>query len=383
MTPPDVFETQSMRSPAERDRVYESVHRAKKELEGTIDAILDPVILVDSSFRIQRANLAVSDTGACDIRDVLGSLCHKTLFSRDRPCEGCPIVDSADPGDEGFVGHVELEHAASQRAFRMHAYRFRAYKGEQPYYVCSYRDVTEERNLQRQVVQSEKLAAVGQLAGGAAHELNNPLGVIRSFAQMGMSRAGFMKDEELVDDFDEILKATERCARIVRGLLDFSRAPRDEMGSVDLAKVLMDSLFLVKTQFKKKAVVVTEDFDDDAPRAHGNANKLQQVAVNLLQNAYQAVPDGGRIRIMTRPALDGWVEMVVADHGPGVPEDAQDKIFDPFYTSKPTGEGTGLGLSITYGIVQEHGGTITLEETGDGGGATFVVRLPVEEDGGC
>jgi two-component system NtrC family sensor kinase len=380
---PDVFETQSIRSTVERDRVYESVRRAKKELEGTIDAILDPVILVDSALRIQRANLAVSDTGACDIREVLGSLCHKTLFSRERPCEGCPIVGANDPGDEGFVGHVELDHAASQRAFRMHAYRFRAYKGEEPYYVCSYRDVTEERNLQRQVVQSEKLAAVGQLAGGAAHELNNPLGVIRSFAQMGMSRAEFMKDEELIDDFDEILKATERCARIVRGLLDFSRAPKDEMGSVDLARVLTDSLFLVKTQFKKKAVAIVEDFAPDTPRAHGNGNKLQQVAVNLLQNAFQAVPDGGRIRIATRPAPNGCVDMVVSDNGPGVAEDAKDKIFDPFYTSKPTGVGTGLGLSITYGIVQEHGGTIALEEAGDGGGATFVVRLPAQEDGGC
>ncbi len=378
---PDVFETLSMKSPVERERVYESVHRAKKELEGTIDAILDPVILIDSRFMIQRANLAVSDTGACDIREVLGSLCHRVLFSRERPCEGCPIVDTQDGGDEGFVGHVELDHAASQQVFRMHAYRFRAYKGEQPYYVCSYRDVTEERNLQRQVVQSEKLAAVGQLAGGAAHELNNPLGVIRSFAQMGMTRAEFMKDEELVDDFDEILKATERCARIVRGLLDFSRAPRDEMGSVDLSRVLSDALFLVKTQFKQKAVDVVEDFDVTAPHAHGNSNKLQQVALNLLQNAFHAVPEGGRVRVATRPAADGFVDMIVSDSGPGVPEDAKDKIFDPFYTSKPTGVGTGLGLSITYGIVQEHDGTIALDETGMDGGATFVVRLPSEEKG--
>ncbi len=370
-----------MKSPVERERVYESVRRAKKELEGTIDAILDPVILIDSKFMIQRANLAVSDTGACDIREVLGSLCHRVLFSRERPCVGCPIVDTQDGEDEGFVGHVELDHEASQQVFRMHAYRFRAYKGELPYYVCSYRDVTEERNLQRQVVQSEKLAAVGQLAGGAAHELNNPLGVIRSFAQMGMTRAEFMKDEELVDDFDEILKATERCARIVRGLLDFSRAPRDEMGSVELSKVLSDALFLVKTQFKKKAVEVVEDFDADAPRAHGNANKLQQVALNLLQNAFHAVPEGGRVRLATRPAPEGFVDMIVSDSGLGVPEDAKDKIFDPFYTSKPTGVGTGLGLSITYGIVQEHGGKIFLDESGIDAGATFVVRLPREDEG--
>ena len=380
---PDVFDTMSIKSPTERDRVFKSVRRAKKELEGTIDAILDPVQLVDSAFRIQRANIAVSEMGACDIRDVLGSVCHRLLFSREAPCEGCPINAETNTGDEGFVGHVELAHEPTQRIYRMHAYRFLAYKGEQPYYVCSYRDVTEERNLQRQVVQSEKLAAVGQLAGGAAHELNNPLGVIRSFAQMGQNRAQFMKDEELVDDFDEILKAADRCTRIVRGLLDFSRTPKDEMGPVDLAKVLSDAIFLVQTQYKGKAVQIVEDFDVNAPKAHGNGNKLQQVAVNLLQNAFQAVPPGGRIRIATRPSGGGCVDMVVGDNGPGIPDDKKNKIFDPFFTTKPTGVGTGLGLSITYGIVQEHDGTISLGEAGADEGATFVVRLPVEGSGSC
>ena len=375
MSTPDVFDTLSIRSPVERERVYESVRRAKKELEGTIDAILDPVILVDAAFRIQRANLAVSDLGACDIRDTLGKRCHRVLFGRETPCEGCPIDDVTHSGHEGLVGHVELPHPGTQRIFRMHAYRFRAYKGESPHYVCSYRDVTDERDLQRQVVQSEKLAAVGQLAGGAAHELNNPLGVIRSFAQMGASRAGMLQDEELLDDFNEILQATERCARIVRGLLDFSRAPRDEMGSVDIARVLTDAVFLVKTQFKKRNVGIIEDFAPDTPRAHGNTNKLQQVAVNLLQNAFQAATRGGHVRIATRTAQDGRVEMVVSDDGCGMSAEVQDRIFDPFFTTKPTGVGTGLGLSITYRIVQEHGGTIKLE-TEPGGGATFIVTLP-------
>jgi two-component system, NtrC family, sensor kinase len=375
---PDVLDTQPMVSFAERDRVFEAVRRAKKELEGTIDAILDPVLLIDSFFRIQRANLAVSDAGVCNIQDIIGSRCHQILFDRSKPCEGCPVEDCTDTGDVGFIGHVELKHEALQQTLRMHAYRFRAYKGEQPFYVCSYRDVTEERSLQRQVVQSEKLAAVGQLAGGAAHELNNPLGVIRSFAQMGLTRAGFLQDEELIDDFEEILKATERCTRIVRGLLDFSRTPKDEVGAVDLAQVLSDALFLVKTQFKKKTVQVIEDFNAGIPRAHGNTNKLQQVAVNLIQNAFQAVPAGGRIRIATRTAGDGFVDMVVADDGPGISDDVRNKLFDPFFTTKSTGVGTGLGLSITYGIVQEHGGTISLEEGGTNSGATFVVRLPVK-----
>ncbi|MBM4370333.1 MAG: PAS domain-containing protein, partial [Deltaproteobacteria bacterium] len=209
---PDVFDTLSMRSITERDRVFVSVRRAKKELEGTIDAILDPVFLVDAQLRIRRANLAVADLGACDIRQVQGATCHQLLFSRDRPCEGCPVA-GAPPGDEGFIGYVELEHTATRRIFRMHGYRFRAFEDESPYFVCSYRDVTDERALQRQVVQSEKLAAVGQLAGGAAHELNNPLGVIRSFAQLGLGRAQSLKDEELSEAFVEILDATERCAR--------------------------------------------------------------------------------------------------------------------------------------------------------------------------
>ncbi len=380
MSTPDVFDTLSIRSPVERERVYESVRRAKKELEGTIDAILDPVILVDASFRIQRANFAVSDLGACDIRDTLGKRCHRVLFGRDTPCENCPIEDVTHSVDEGLVGHVELFHPGTKRIFRMHAYRFRAYRGEAPHYVCSYRDVTEERNLQRQVVQADKMAAVGQLAGGAAHELNNPLGVIRSFAQMGASRARMLQDDELMDDFNEILQAADRCTRIVRGLLDFSRSPNDVMGAVDLARVLTDSVFLVNTQFKGKAVEIIEDFGADVPLAHGNANKLQQVAVNLLQNAFQAVDARGRIRVATQVTLEGHVDMVVSDDGHGIPAEVRDRIFDPFFTTKDTGVGTGLGLSITYGIVQEHGGTITLD-TRPGGGATFTVRLPAHGRG--
>ena len=380
MSPPDVFDTLSMHNPAEREQVYESVRRAKKELEGTIDAILDPVLLVDATFRILRANLAVSNLGTCDIRDTLGKRCHRVIFGRETPCEGCPIEDATHTGDEGLVGHMELLHTGTQRIFRMYAYRFRAYNGENPYYVCSYRDVTEERNLQRQVVQADKMAAVGQLAGGAAHELNNPLGVIRSFAQMGASRARMLQDGELVDGFDEILQATERCTRIVRGLLDFSRSPKDVMGAVDIAQLLTDSVFLVQTQFKGRSVEVIEDFAADVPPAHGNANKLQQVAVNLLQNAFQAVGVGGRIRVAAQVTLEGHVDMVVSDNGHGIPAEVRDRIFDPFFTTKGTGEGTGLGLSITYGIVQEHGGTITLN-TRQGGGAVFTVRLPAHGRG--
>ncbi|MBM4371062.1 MAG: two-component sensor histidine kinase, partial [Deltaproteobacteria bacterium] len=147
------------------------------------------------------------------------------------------------------------------------------------------------------------------------------------------------------------------------------------------SRVLADALFLVQTQFRRKSVRVEEDFAAELPPARGIRNKLQQVAVNLLQNAFQAVGDGGLVRLATR-ASGGFVDMVVSDDGPGIPAETRDRIFDPFFTTKPTGIGTGLGLSITYGIVQEHGGSIELQGHGRDGGATFTVHIPMEEGQG-
>jgi signal transduction histidine kinase len=237
-------------------------------------------------------------------------------------------------------------------------------------------DITERVELQRATRQSEKLAALGTLASGIAHEINNPLGIISSRVEVMLLEAeGEPLPPSFVDDLMTVHKHAERVARIAQGLLSFSRQSSTEMAEVDLNRVVEDTVLLARGQIEKAGVAVSTTLAPDLPPVRGNANALSQVVLNLLTNARDAMPGGGRVAIVTSPVGDerGEVEIVVADTGHGMSLETLSRIFDPFYTTKPTG--TGLGLSIVYGIVHDHGGTIAAEST-PGAGTRFVVRLP-------
>jgi two-component system NtrC family sensor kinase len=246
--------------------------------------------------------------------------------------------------------------------------------GEEGAFVVVFKDVTDEREVTRRLFHAEKMAAVGQLAGGVAHEINNPLGGILAFAQL-MSRED--RDPEDVENLRLIQDAAMRAKRIVESLLRFSRRPRDEEKvATDLACVLEEALFLVQPQLKEGRLDVVRSYGPAV--ALGNANQLQQIAINLLVNAIQAMGAVGTLGVGCGAATGGRVKLWVSDTGPGVrPEDAK-RIFEPFFTTKPEGQGTGLGLSICYQIAEEHGGTIRLEPCGERG-ACFVLELPASD----
>jgi len=236
--------------------------------------------------------------------------------------------------------------------------------------VVVWKDVTEERQMSRRLAHSDKMAAVGQLAAGVAHEIHNPLGGILAFAQL-MSREQRSRDD--LESLGLILDAATRAKKIVESLLRFSRRPKqDERGEVDLARESEEAMFLLQSQLKDGRVEVVKNL---APAVCvGNANSLRQIVVNLLTNAAQAMRDHGRIAIETSSA-DGTVALRVTDSGPGIPPEIAERIFEPFFTTKPEGQGTGLGLSVCYQIAEEHGGTIRYEPA-PGGGASFVLEIP-------
>jgi len=236
-------------------------------------------------------------------------------------------------------------------------------------------DISERVELQRAAHQSEKLAALGTLASGIAHEINNPLGIISSRIEVMLLEAETEPlPQSLVDDLLTVHKHAERVARIAQGLLSFSRQSSTEMGTVDLNRVVEDTVLLARGQIEKSGIAIEMTLAPALPPVRGNPNALSQVVLNLLTNARDAMPGGGRVAIVTAPAPDaGAVEIVVSDTGHGMSAETLSRIFDPFYTTKPNG--TGLGLSIVYGIVHDHGGTITTEST-PGEGTRFVVRLP-------
>jgi PAS domain S-box-containing protein len=234
-------------------------------------------------------------------------------------------------------------------------------------------DISTRVQLEEQLQISEKMASIGLLAAGVAHEVNTPLTGISSFTQMLLE--GAEPDDPKTKVLEKIERQTFRAAKIVNGLLNLARPPQVESGPSDINAVINDVLALLEHQFKTGRIQVRKEFADVAPIVQGVEYKLQQVFLNLFMNARDAMPRGGWLTISTRSERDAAV-VEIADTGSGIPAEVLSRIYDPFFTTKEIGKGTGLGLSITYGIVQEHGGTIPCDSQA-GQGTRFTLRLPL------
>jgi two-component system, NtrC family, sensor kinase len=235
-------------------------------------------------------------------------------------------------------------------------------------------DVTSRISLEEQLQQREKLSSIGLLAAGVAHEVNTPLTGVSSYTQMllGMLNENDPKHALL----QKVRTQAERATNIVNNLLNFSRTgSATEFGDVNVARVMDDTLQLLEPQLRRSQIEIVRNYAEDAPEVYGNAGKLQQVFTNLLLNARDAIPDGGRIEVSTSTADDGSVIAGISDTGIGIAPENVAKIYDPFYTTKGVGQGTGLGLAVTYGIVQEHAGRISVDSM-PGEGTTFRITLP-------
>jgi len=362
---------------AERTRkleeLVEIVSSGKYMWESTFDAITSPVQIVSRDYRILRANLTLADVAGKEIASIIGKRCFEAMAGRSAPCEGCPLEAALEQDKQKISA---LKNEISHREFEASAYPLGA--GDQLQAVVYYRDITEERRLQREVIQQEKMAAIGMLAGGVAHEINNPLGGILAFTQL-MKRDA-KEDARLVEDLCEVEQAAQRCKKIVSDLLDFSRVSKDhDRKSVDI-NVLIENVFpFIQCEMRSLNVEMEFKGRRDLPRVMATPDRLQQVFINLMTNACHAMPKGGQLSVSTDTADGGRVVVVrVRDTGHGISSDICDRIFDPFFTTKEPGKGTGLGLSISYRIVRDHGGEITCESQKDVG-TEFVVRLPAAQ----
>lgn len=230
------------------------------------------------------------------------------------------------------------------------------------------------KDLYGQLVHSEKMAAFGALGAGIAHEVKNPLAGILGITQLSLRGAG--TGHPLEKNLLIIEKETKRCKTIIEHLLKFARQEQVEFSEVDLQQVVADALAIVDHQLGINSIRVEQELEPGMPTCRGNANQLQQVLMNLMLNAQQAMSGKtGTVKLSARSLEKGGVELRVADNGPGISKEIQGKVFDPFFTTKPAGQGTGLGLSVTYGIVKDHGGEIHLESE-EGVGTTFIITLP-------
>ena len=353
-------------------RFFEMVRRAKEQWETAFDALSEGIAVVDDEGRVRRSNRALASLLNMPLQDVVGTPLGDALIGK--PHALADLLAAARRGERSTPLIARSERL--KRAVRVNAARIPGATIEQSI-VVMVEDVTEQQALETQLVQSEKLAAVGQLVSGVAHELNNPLTSIAGLSEFLLEQKELGKKDR--GHLQVIHEQAERAGRIVRNLLTFARKGASERVPVDLNDVIRRTLSLMTYDLKLRDISVERELDSTLPDVLGDRHGLQQVVLNLVTNAAQAVAENSRERareISVSTWFDTQVHLRVSDTGPGIPDDLVQSVFTPFFTTKEPGKGTGLGLSITYSIVQSHGGQITIEPRNPKGGAAFRVDLP-------
>jgi two-component system, NtrC family, sensor kinase len=359
-------------------QLYKRVSRAKMEWEATFRAVTDAIFLVDTDYNILQHNSHLPAELATYWEGVESNKCFARLKRRDAPCPDCPIQEIRTTGEPVF------RRVQTESGLVLDLSYYPVFNDENQLVAVTHiiKDVTKKTKLEAQLVQSAKLAALGEMAAGVAHELNSPMTVIIGTAQL-LLRGTDLKPEdgELLGD---IVNCGLRCKRIVQNLLTFSRQDQFPVSDIDLNAEVEGAIGLMKFQIDQSRIELVKHLTADLPRIAANGQQLQQVLANFLVNARDALAEVERrrklIEITTALRIEGdrrWAVVSVHDNGIGIPAANLQKIFTPFFTSKEGSKGTGLGLSVSLGIAQSHHGTIEVESQ-PGRGSTFSLVLPAE-----
>jgi signal transduction histidine kinase len=365
----------------------EECGKSRKRLETLINAITDTILVIDSNFNIEMTNKSdMEDSGKC----------YKKIFDRDRPCDNCPAIKTFETR-KATTTEIEI----SGQYYLLQAYPIFNDKGDVEKVLEISRNITKEKQIELQLLQTDKLASLGKLVSGIAHEINNPNTFIRgnikiikeSFddilpvldnlyenqKDLKIARLDYnIYRENIPTLIDDMLNGANRIKKIVEDLRNFAR--KDEgllTDEVNINDVIKNSIRLVENQIKRHSKI-NLNLEPDIPESQGSIQKLEQVIVNLLLNASESIEsDNGNISIQTNFNDSTKIIIIkIADNGEGISEDTIKSIFDPFFTTKREKGGTGLGLSIAYGIIEEHKGEIKVESK-SGIGTTFTISIPI------
>ena len=362
----------TLRDITDPKRAADTLARSEARYRHLVESASDAIVTLDANGRFTTVNHAAENISGYKRDELVGQWFAPMLPDDDLP-KALAHFQQALAGETGLF---ESQFYRKDGETRIIAITYSTPQKDEEV-LCLIRDVTDQKMLQEQLIQSEKMSAIGQLVSGVAHELNNPLAGISAFAQLLLAEKRFPPDQRTAAE--TIYSEARRASRIVQNLLTFARQHKAEKVQSSINQVLDDTLELRGYELRVRGIDVRREYDESLPDTMADAHQLQQVFLNLITNAEQAMEqrDGHHHRLTVRTRRTGeTIRIEVEDTGAGIPANLIERIFNPFFTTKPTGSGTGLGLSISLGIVREHEGRIWAENQPQGG-ARFIVELPV------
>ncbi len=374
----------------------------EKFLQTALDGIQDCISIVDKNFQIIFVNEAASKRAGKNWRTLVGNKCYAQLWGKSSPCENCVTGKVFETGKPQQIIKCEMETDEKKRFMEHSVFPIIEREGKVEYTVEIFRDVTERKlleeereqqrlelgkrirelrhaydelkSLQNQLLQAEKMASLGLLASSIAHELDTPLATISGYCELLMEE---IHDKNLSGRIKTISEQVVKCQKTIRNLLDFSRKSNCEKKLCNLHQLIDNTLSLVEHRLIIHKIKLHKTFDDQIPPLLVDGNQIQQVILNLINNAVDALPQGGDMFIETRMNRETKsVEIIFEDNGIGISNEDQRRIFSPFFTTKEPGKGTGLGLSVCHQIIATHNGKIEFESR-VGNGTKFFISLPL------
>jgi PAS domain S-box-containing protein len=357
----------------EMKRIDERIERAAEEWRTTFDSITDMISIHDRENRLLRVNKAYASKYGKTPQEVIGKTCSELVHCTIVPSGECPHHRTLMTGKPAVT---EAFDAGSDSWFQESTSPIFGQDGSVVGTVNIVKDITSFRRMEQQLMMTDRLASIGELVAGIAHELNNPLTGVIGFSQLLMERG---VSEDIKEDLTTISIEAQRAARIVNNLLTFARKHSPVKQSCQINSIIEDVLRLRAYEEKVHNIAVIQQLTPDLPEIMADYFQLQQVFLNIVVNAeyFMAEARGYGTLTISTELFEKYIRISIIDDGPGIPQENLSRIFNPFFTTKDVGKGTGLGLSICHGIVSEHGGRITVRSE-PGAGTTFIVELPLE-----
>lgn len=361
----------------ERKLVQEKLNISKTELQAVFDGILDPLIMVDKHMIVRMLNRSAMEYYRIDKQKIIGKPCNQVFKGISTPCEGCRVPGSLKDGKsvmferKGFMDRDRIEQVS--------VYPMTENGGAVSGAILRISDITQKKEVEKQLIRADRLSSLGQLSGGIAHEIRNPLSGINLFVDILSDEEKYRRSNQEMEIFLEIKQNIHKINAIIKRILDMAKPTLEDPEEIDINLLIEDIVKLWYAKVHDAKVKLNLNLQKGLPIISGDAVGIQQVLKNLIQNAIEAMADGGSLSIATRNGVSSFYQdrpivlIEVTDTGPGIAPEKHEQIFDPFFTTKTTG--TGLGLSISYQIIEHHGGIISIESDPDQA-TSFMVELP-------